>query len=86
MPLPQLAADATDAEAQRAGGGQFRRHASPGWPGAGVAAGSIECEVESGGDVLVELLALIEFGHDQDQSVEQIIAGIRRDLDKDALP
>ncbi len=75
----------TDAEAPRASGGQFRRDAPPGRLDALTTADGIGCEEESGGDVLVELLGLIEFGHDQDQSIEQIVADIRRDLDKGAL-
>ena len=75
----------TDAEVQRASDEQFRPHAPHSLLDARTAADSIEREVENGGDVLVELLGLIEFGHDQDQSIEQIIADIRRDLDKGAL-
>ena len=53
-----------------------------------AAADSIECEAEDGGnveDLLAELLNSIEFGHDQDQSIEEIIADIRRDLDQGTL-
>ena len=85
MPFLKLVANAADAKAQRASVGQVRRHAPPCRLDARTAAAGIECEVEGSGDVLVELLGLIEFGHDQDQSIEQIIADIRRSLDKGAL-